>query len=118
DMLLRTDTTRTVTEVFDRFASGDEDYVFSTTHVPVSLAEQGTGQLVSRSQAKRLLARFENFKEVCLDFKGVETIGQAFADEIFRVFKNAHPDINIIDINTSEEVGKMIRRAKAARERG
>ena len=35
--------------------------------------------LVSRSQAKRLCHRFDNFEEVELDFDGVEEIGQGFA---------------------------------------
>jgi hypothetical protein len=52
----------------------------------VRLAKYGNDQLISRSQAKRLLARIELFKIVLFDFSGVETIGQAFADEIFRVF--------------------------------
>jgi len=60
--------------------------------VPVKLAQYGNDKLVSRSQAKRLLARVELFKVVMLDFTNVPTIGQAFADEIFRVFrKRASP---------------------------
>ena len=38
------------------------------------------------------LARFRDFSEVILDFTDVPEIGQPFADEIFRVFKNAHPE--------------------------
>jgi len=48
---------------------------------------------VSRSEAKRLLTNLDKFKEITLDFKGVKIIGQGFADEVFRVFKNKHPDI-------------------------
>jgi hypothetical protein len=85
--------------------------VFSRTSVPVTLAQYGEENLVSRSQAKRLLARFDKFKEVVLSFKGVERIGQAFADEIFRVFKKAHPDLSILYIEANHEVEKMIKRA-------
>jgi hypothetical protein len=46
---------------------------------------------------------------------GVEMIGQAFADEIFRVFASAHPDIQIYHINANEEVTKMINRALYAK---
>ena len=67
--------------------------------------------LVSRSQAKRLLARLDKFKEVYLDFKDVPAIGQAFADEIFRVFQNDHPNIRIIPVNETNEVAMMIQRA-------
>ena len=67
------------------------------------------GKLVSRSQAKRLLSRFSEFKEVVLDFKGVETIGQAFADQIFRVFITTNPNVEIFPINTTTEVIAMIK---------
>ena len=59
----------------------------------------------------RLLARFEQFKEVYLDFDGIESIGQAFADEIFRVFSNNHPDVHIYYGETAPDVERMIKRA-------
>jgi len=40
----------------------------------------GQEQLISRSQAKRLVARFDRFKTVTLDFEGIDEIGQAFAE--------------------------------------
>lgn len=67
-----------------------------------------------RSQAKRLLARFDRFKEVVLDFAGLHTIGQALADEVFRVFANLHPDIRVTYVNAVPDVEKMIRRALSA----
>ncbi|MER2514661.1 MAG: STAS-like domain-containing protein [Nitrosomonas ureae] len=33
---------------------------------------------------------FEKFSTVVFDFDGIEEIDQAFADEVFRVFQNAH----------------------------
>lgn len=106
---------RTMKEVFDRFSDTlSEDYGFVRTHVPVSLARFGDENLVSRSQAKRLLARFERFKEVMLDFSGVETVGQAFADEIFRVFRGEHPGVHLRWINAAPDVERMIRRALSA----
>jgi hypothetical protein len=104
-----------MTEVFDRFSDSlEEDYGFTRTQVPVSLARFGDENLVSRSQAKRLLARFDRFKEVTLDFSGVETIGQAFADEIFRVFRGEHPEVHLVPVNVAPAVERMIRRALAA----
>jgi hypothetical protein len=41
-------------------------------------------------------------------------VGPAFADEIFRVYKNQHPQVALIPINAAAEVHKMINRAKAA----
>ena len=61
------------------------------------------------------MARIDLFKSVILDFKDVPYIGQAFADEIFRVFANEHPDIEILVLNANEEVAKMISRAKNVR---
>jgi anti-sigma regulatory factor (Ser/Thr protein kinase)/biotin operon repressor len=111
-MVLHNHTSRTTKKVFDKFTS-DEDYGFTTTIVPVKLMKYGDDNLVSRSQAKRLLARFDRFKVVMLDFAGVTLIGQAFADEVFRVFKAKHPDVELIPIHASSEVRRMISRAVA-----
>jgi len=103
---------RVLREVFDQFAEPDE-YTFSKTIVPVRLAKMGAETLVSRSQAQRLLARVDRFKTVILDFEGVETIGQAFADEIFRVYRNDHPEVELRHRKTNEQILGMIRRAQA-----
>ncbi|HJT53158.1 MAG TPA: STAS-like domain-containing protein, partial [Candidatus Angelobacter sp.] len=63
-------------------------------------------------QAKRVLARVELFTTVMFDFTDVPTIGQAFADEIFRVFAQQHPEIQILPIRANTEVRRMIERAK------
>ncbi len=109
-MELNNHTARTTTEVFDAFSSVDSG--FDKTVVPVRLAQYGDDALVSRSQAKRLLARIDRFKVVMFDFRGVETIGQAFADEIFRVFVREHPEIEISEFNTNPKVEEMISRAR------
>ena len=101
---------RKIKAVFDEFACG-EDYGFDKTVVPVSLARYGHERLVSRSQAKRLLARIDRFKIVIFDFEGIDQIGQAFADEVFRVFQNRHPDIRLHFIKTQPNVENMIVRA-------
>jgi len=111
-MSIGTDSDREINEVFDRFALDHQEYGFSKTHVPLSLATYSDENFVSRSQARRLLARFRDFKEVLLDFDGVETIGQAFADEIFRVYARNNPEVDVIAINTNEQVEKMIMRAQ------
>jgi len=102
----------TTQQVFDKF-TGD-DFGFTKTHVPVFLARYGDENLISRSQAKRLLTRFERFKEIVLDFDNVDSIGQAFADEIFRVFANQNPNVHLIPVNTNEQVQKMIAHVKNA----
>lgn len=110
-MNLRNHTARTTKKVFDKFTSG-EDYGLTKTVVPVKLTQYGDENLISRSQAKRLLARIDRFKTVILDFRGVESIGQAFADEIFRVFAANHPTIELIEMSTSSAVRRMIARAR------
>lgn len=115
-MEIRPDSARTVSEVFQAFSSGPDDYAFARTVVPVRLARIGDENLVSRSQAKRLLQRVDRFRTVVLDFEGVERIGQAFADEVFRVFANEHPAIELIPIHASPEVQQMIRRAEVLRD--
>lgn len=112
-MSLPVDSPRTTKEVFDAYSGGD-DYGFHKTVVPVRLARVGNENLVSRSQAKRLVARFEGFKTVILDFQGVDEIGQAFADEIFRVFRASHPEVELVGIHASAEVQQMINRATTA----
>jgi len=112
-MKLNNHTARTTTKIFDHFASSD-DYGFNKTVVPVRLAQYGNDKLVSRSQAKRVLARVELFKTVIFDFKEVPIIGQAFADEIFRVFAKEHPDIEIRHIHANSAVKRMIDRALSA----
>jgi len=116
-MRLTNDSPRVLSEVFDAFTDPQE-YTFSRTVVPLRLAQYEGEKLVSRSQAKRVANRFERFKRVELDFAGVEEIGQAFADEMFRVFATAHPQIRIVPVNTARAVDRMIRRALAGAPNG
>lgn len=106
---------RQLRAVFDAYSSGPEDYDFTKTIVPVRLAKVGDENLVSRSQAKRLLQRVERFRCVVLDFAEVASIGQAFADQIFRVFANEHPEVELISENMTAEVLQMVRRAESLR---
>lgn len=112
-MNISTRSTRTTQSVFDRFSGADEG--FTKTHVPVALARYGEDKLVSRSQARRVLARFDKFKEVSLDFNGVATIGQPFADEIFRVFASQNPGIKITFAHATPQIENMIAWVRGAK---
>lgn len=114
-MTLQNHTSRTTKKIFDQFTSG-EDVGFTKTIVPVRLAQYGEDLLVSRSQAKRVLARVESFKTVIFDFKEVTSIGQAFADEVFRVFALEHPDIDLHTINANSAVKRMIAHVESNKE--
>lgn len=116
-MRLANDSKRTAKAVFDKFAA-PEEYTFAKTLVPVRLAQYEGDKLVSRSQAKRLYQRFDRFRHVVLDFDGVAEIGQAFADELFRVFANAHPDVTLAPIHMTKAVGQMVSRARAGADGG
>ena len=109
-MLLNNQSPRTMENIFNQYSSGD-DYGFTKTVVPVRLARYGQDMLISRSQAKRLLARVELFRTVLFDFSEVETIGPAFADEIFRVFARRHPEIELRPIRANSSIKKMVARA-------
>ena len=102
-------------DIASKYTEAPEDYGFSKTIVPVRLLEyrEVNPIFVSRSQAKRLLARFERFRNIVLDFTDVEEIGQGFADEVFRVFISQHPGTDITYINASPAVEIMIRRTKS-----
>lgn len=107
-MILSLDSKKTPKEVMDQYS--DQEIGFGKTVVGVALSSDPNDPHVSRSQAKRLLMGLEKFITIVLDFKGVESVGQAFVDEVFRVFQNEHPNIAIHYINANDEVSSMIRR--------
>ena len=109
DFVLGLKSKKTLSDLFNQYT--DESFQFSKTGVKVKLYRQNN-DYVSRSQARRILAGLEKFNTIELDFKDVETVGQAFADEIFRVWKNAHKDIKVTVINANENIMLMIRRAE------
>ena len=106
-MRLANDSSRTTTQVYDQFSDG-RPLTFSKTIVPLALAQNRSDKLVSRSQAKRVLARAEQFAHIVLDFTDIETIGQAFADEVFRVFVNSHPHVKVSTTKMSRRVAEMV----------
>jgi anti-sigma regulatory factor (Ser/Thr protein kinase) len=111
-MELATDANWTPKDVFEKFQNKDMN--FSRIHVPISLGRYGHEQLVSRSQAKRILARFDRFEEVMLDFQGIDEIGRAFADEIFRVYALEHPEVKITILGANDDVLRMIAHARSS----
>jgi anti-sigma regulatory factor (Ser/Thr protein kinase)/biotin operon repressor len=96
--------------VFGEFAPEEYDFRFQKTRVLVKLLQR---DYVSRSEAKRLVANLEKFSEVVLDFRDVKSVGQGFADEIFRVFAQRHPAVKIATENTIPVVDAMIRHARS-----
>ena len=64
---------------------------------------------MARSEARRLLQGVGGATVLRLDFTGVAMIGQAFADEVFRVFANDHPDMELFAVGANTTVAHMIR---------
>lgn len=58
-----------------------------------------------------MLHGLDRFREVVLDFEGVEAIGQGFADEVFRVWPAAHPETRLVPERMNATVAFMARRA-------
>jgi anti-sigma regulatory factor (Ser/Thr protein kinase) len=98
-------------DVFSQFVTEPGEVGFDKTEIKVRLYVSGT-VYISRSQARRIMSGLDKFKTIILDFEKVTTVGQAFADEIFRVFQERHPDIKIVPINMVEPVKFMIDRVE------
>jgi STAS-like domain of unknown function (DUF4325) len=95
--------------------SEPEECRFARGQISLKLATHGIENQISRASARKVLSRIDRFDQALLDFQDVKRVGQAFADEIFRVFANANPHVKLIWINANEEVTPMIRRAEAVR---
>lgn len=100
-------TERSLTDVFREFT--DDDHAFARTRTTVRLFGYGV-RFVSRSEAKRLLRGLERFREVRVDFSGVEEVGQGFVDEVFRVWPSQHPDTAVSPTGMAGPVEFMVTR--------
>lgn len=109
-MKLANNSKTVIREVFDMFSESGGG--LTKTQIPMKNIFTD-GFPVSRSQAKRLYSRFEEFEEVRLDFAGIDELGQGFAHELFVVFSRKHPEVKIIIENANDEVNKMISHVKA-----
>jgi len=97
-----------LSDIFKEYSEGA--FEFSKTKIVVGLYKMDD-VYISRSQARRILFGLEKFKIIIFDFESVETIGQGFADEVFRVWQNRNPNIEIRFQNANENVLFMIKRA-------
>lgn len=108
--ILSKNTHKHLKDIFSQYETDHNDPDFDKTKIQVKLYTIGT-IYVSRSQARRILTGLERFKTIILNFERVPTIGQAFSDEIFRVFKQKYPEIKIIPTSMNEAVKYMVNRA-------
>lgn len=110
---ISTESNRHLLEVFQKYTNliDNGNHGFDKTEIRVKLYAIG-GVHISRSQARRILSGLEKFKIVVFDFDKVPTVGQAFADEVFRVFHQKYPHIKLEAINMTEGVEFMVERAQ------
>lgn len=71
---------------------------------------------VARSSAKEVLAYIDGQEHVILDFKGIVDIGPSFADEIFRVYAEANPGVDLNYISTCGDAQYRIDRSNIVRD--
>lgn len=105
--------TRNMRDVFNQYTE-TTSYQFDKTEILVELSKLGYERYISRSQAKRILTDLEKFSRIVLDFRGIDTVGQGFVDEVFRVFQQKHPHIQITYRHANDNVLFMIERGLAA----
>ena len=84
---------RSPKDVFDRYTKDFRFLIHSPRLVSPYTISLPQGEFPSRSEAKKILAGAEDFASIVIDFKHVQSIGQGFADEMFRVFPRKHPNM-------------------------
>jgi excisionase family DNA binding protein len=102
------ETTVELQMLFERFT---ENFEFTRSRPVIKLFELGLS-FVSRSEAKRVAQGLDAFSAVELDFAKVDSIGQGFADELFRVWAGAHPDTELLPVEMNPAVAFMVERAR------
>ncbi|MBR6896562.1 MAG: DUF4325 domain-containing protein [Lachnospiraceae bacterium] len=102
-MKLSNNSPKQISCVFDEYASVDGGF-FKTSLPLGNIYPNGP---VSRSQAKRLCHRLEEFSDVILDFAGVAWMGQGFAHQLFRVYTATHSEVRLEPVNMCDSVRKM-----------
>ena len=102
---INVDSSRTLTGILYKQNGTSENY--DSTRILVKLFT-GDNKYPSRSEAKRMLEGLDRFKKIILDFRDVESIGLGFADEVFELWKQAHPEIELKVENANDDVMYVI----------
>ena len=108
-LAIRFDSERTLQQVIGQYcekpSAGAE---IDETEILIQLSQMENEPYISRRQAQRVLQGMEKFRRVVLDFQNIPTVGQAFVDEVFRMFRSSQPDIDIRYIHANQDVQFMI----------
>ena len=100
---------RHLQKIFQKFETDHSNPDFDKTEIQIKLYIIET-IYISRSQARRILVGLEKFKSIIFDFYQVPNVGQAFVDELFRVFPEKYPNIKVTAVNMNETVRYMVER--------
>jgi anti-sigma regulatory factor (Ser/Thr protein kinase) len=107
------DTTRTLDQVLRAQSRSGAAYGFDTTSVPLQLMTGAQTGLESRAQAKRVASRLQRFGRAEVDFSGIADVGHGFADELFRVFSMAHPQVDLVPVGMAPRVAAVVDSVRA-----
>lgn len=102
------DTDRRLDDVLRRYSLDGQGYGFDRTVVPLQLVTGPQLALASRAQARRVALRLQRFRRVELDFDGLASVGHGFADELLRVFRHQHPEVDLVPVNMSPQVAALV----------
>ena len=99
---------RTCLDIFKKIFNSKQ----KTLSIPISLTRYGGLDLInSREQANYLLRNIEDYKIVNFDFKNIDLIGPAFADELIRKTNRINKSIIINWVNSNDMINIMLKRA-------
>jgi anti-sigma regulatory factor (Ser/Thr protein kinase) len=102
------DTTRTLDGVLQAYSSQPGRYGFDRTVLPLKLLTGPNVALESRAQARRVVSRLAHFRHAEVDFGGIDEIGQAFADELFRVQAARGVSLDLRPVRMAPRVQAMV----------
>jgi anti-sigma regulatory factor (Ser/Thr protein kinase) len=102
------DTTRTLDAVVRAHSGDGAGYAFERTCVPLHLMADEAQLLASRAEARRVASGLAQFRHAEIDFDGIAQVGHGFADELFRVWRGAHPGLELTPVGMAPRVAAMI----------
>lgn len=102
------DTTVTLEALLSAHSASGRGRDFARTEVALRLLAGPGDSLATRAQARRAWARLAAFEHATLDFGGVAEVGPAFADELLRVQRSAHPGVTLATARVSRRVDAML----------
>ena len=104
---IKSNSRRTCQEIFRQIFDRENKLV----RIPVNLVRSDGEQVNSRIQAQSLLHNIKDLTEIEFDFKNIELIGPAFADELVRKTKEKNQIADIKWTNSTKMVDVLMSRA-------